>query len=80
MRASHWNQAAGASFWCATQAVLYESDLDDNGVSQCSVKLRVMPRAWLVLLRFFLRVDGSMVRLRETRLFCRYAAMLGPLG
>jgi hypothetical protein len=53
------------------QAVLYESDLDDNGVSQCSVKLRVMPRAWLVLLRFFLRVDGSMVRLRETRLFCR---------
>ncbi|KAF5828799.1 TIP41-like family-domain-containing protein [Dunaliella salina] len=54
------------------EAVLYESDLDDNGVSQCSIKLRVMPRAWLVLLRFFLRVDGSLVRLRETRLFCRH--------
>lgn len=54
-----------------TQTILYQSELDDNGVSQCSVKLRVMPRAWLVLLRFFLRVDGSMVRLRETRLFCR---------
>ena len=30
-----------------------------------------MPKAWLLLLRFWLRVDGSMVRLRETRLFCR---------
>ncbi len=53
---------------------LFESDLDDNGVSQVTVKLRVMPRAWLVLLRFWLRVDGCMVRLRETRLFCRCAA------
>ncbi|KAJ9531968.1 hypothetical protein QJQ45_003673 [Haematococcus lacustris] len=53
------------------EVVLYESDLDDNGVSQLSIKLRVMPRAWLLLLRFWLRVDGCMVRLRETRLFCR---------
>ncbi|GFH21631.1 uncharacterized protein HaLaN_18979 [Haematococcus lacustris] len=54
------------------EVVLYESDLDDNGVSQLSIKLRVMPRAWLLLLRFWLRVDGCMVRLRETRLFCRH--------
>jgi hypothetical protein len=60
----------------AVQLILYESDLDDNGISQCSVKLRVMPRAWLVLLRFFLRVDGSLVRLRETRVFCRCAAFV----
>lgn len=53
------------------QVPLFESDLDDNGVSQVSVKLRVMPRAWLLLLRFWLRVDGCMVRLRETRIFCR---------
>ncbi|KXZ43509.1 hypothetical protein GPECTOR_88g452 [Gonium pectorale] len=51
---------------------LYESDLDDNGVSAVTVKLRVMPRCWLVLLRFWLRVDGCCVRLRETRLFCRH--------
>ncbi|PNH08716.1 TIP41-like protein [Tetrabaena socialis] len=51
---------------------LYESDLDDNGVCAVTVKLRVMPRCWLVLLRLWMRVDGSMVRLRETRLFCRH--------
>lgn len=51
---------------------LYESDLDDNGVCALTVKLRVMPRCWLVLLRLWVRVDGSMVRLRETRLFCRH--------
>uniref|UniRef100_A0A7S0RYW5 TIP41-like protein n=1 Tax=Chlamydomonas leiostraca TaxID=1034604 RepID=A0A7S0RYW5_9CHLO len=53
------------------EVVLYESDLDDNGVAQMSAKLRVMPRAWLLLLRFWLRVDGCMVRVREARLFCR---------
>lgn len=50
---------------------LYESELDDNGCSQLVAKVRVMPRCWLVLLRFWLRVDGTLVRLRETRLFCR---------
>jgi len=29
-----------------------------------------MPRCWLVLLRFWLRVDKVLVRLRETRYFC----------
>jgi len=51
---------------------LYESELEDHGVSQLSVKIRVMPKCWYVLLRFFLRVDGVLVRLRETRLFCRF--------
>ncbi|KAG2429459.1 hypothetical protein HYH02_014041 [Chlamydomonas schloesseri] len=51
---------------------LYESDLDDNGVCAVTAKLRVMPRCWLVLLRCWVRVDGSMVRLRESRLFCRH--------
>jgi type 2A phosphatase activator TIP41 len=51
---------------------LYESELDDNGVSALGVKVRVMPRCWLVLLRFWLRVDGALMRLRETRLFCRW--------
>mmetsp|Transcript_181 Transcript_181/g.524 ORF Transcript_181/g.524 Transcript_181/m.524 type:complete len:311 (-) Transcript_181:171-1103(-) len=49
---------------------LYESELDDNGTSQLSVKVRVMPGCWYALLRFFLRVDGTLVRMREARLFC----------
>lgn len=51
---------------------LYISELDDNGVSEVSVKVRVMPKCWYILLRFFLRVDGQLVRVRETRLFCRF--------
>jgi type 2A phosphatase activator TIP41 len=51
---------------------LYESDLDDNGICQLSIKIRVMPKVWFVLMRLFVRVDGLMVRLRETRLFCRH--------
>eukprot|EP00955_Chlamydomonas_euryale_P111323 366055-Chlamydomonas_euryale.AAC.20 len=31
------------------------------GVTQMSVKLRVMPKCWLVLLRLWMRVDGLMV-------------------
>ena len=31
-----------------------------------------MPRCWYVLLRFWLRVDHVMVRLREARLFCQF--------
>lgn len=29
-----------------------------------------MPSCWYVLLRFFLRVDRTLVRLREARVFC----------
>lgn len=29
-----------------------------------------MPNCWYVLMRFFLRVDSTLVRMRETRLFC----------
>ena len=29
-----------------------------------------MPKCWFVLLRFWLRVDDTLVRLREARLFC----------
>jgi hypothetical protein len=38
----------------------------------CLPQVRVMPRCWFVLLRLWLKVDGSMARLRETRLFCRF--------
>ena len=59
------------------ELLLYESELEDNGLSTLSVKIRVMPKCWYVLLRFFLRVDGVMVRLRETRLFCHFGCSRG---
>jgi hypothetical protein len=37
------------------------------------VQIRVMPKCWFVLLRFWLRVDNTLVRLRETRFFCSTA-------
>lgn len=51
------------------ELVLYESELDDHGASQLAVKLRVMPRCAYVLLRHWLRVDGVLVRLRDTRTY-----------
>ena len=33
-----------------------------------------MAQCWFVLLRFFLRVDGVLIRLRETRLFCCFTS------
>jgi type 2A phosphatase activator TIP41 len=44
-----------------------------------TVKLRVMPKCWLVLVRLWIRVDGLMVRLRESRLFCRHDTPAGAL-
>ena len=40
-----------------------------------------MPRCWYVLLRFFLRVDKVLVKLRETRLFCPFStdSTVGPV-
>ncbi|VVB10393.1 unnamed protein product [Arabis nemorensis] len=50
------------------EVVLYEDELADNGVSLLTVKVRVMPSSWFLLLRFWLRVDGVLMRLRETRM------------
>jgi len=49
--------------------VLFEDELHDNGISSCFFKVRVMPSCFLVLLRFWLRVDGVLIRLRDTRVF-----------
>lgn len=48
---------------------LFEDELHDHGISKLSVKIRVMPSCWYVLLRYFLRVDNVMVRSHETRFF-----------
>lgn len=48
---------------------LFEDELHDNGVAVCSVKIRCMPSGFFALLRFFLRVDGVMMRIHDTRLY-----------
>eukprot|EP00736_Rhodelphis_marinus_P013524 Rmarinus@m.8350 len=49
--------------------LLYESEMADHGVSTLSVKFRVMPSCFLVLLRNFVRVDKVLVRVSDTRLY-----------
>jgi hypothetical protein len=47
---------------------LYEDDLHDNGVVSFTIKTRVMPTCIYVLARLWLRVDGVVLRVKETRL------------
>ena len=49
--------------------VLYESELDDNGISVLTCKLRVMPDRMLLLCRLFMRLDKVLVRIRDTRVY-----------
>ncbi len=53
----------------ADEVVLYESELDDNGISVVSVKVRVMPARMLLLCRLYMRLDGVVVRVRDTRVY-----------
>ncbi|KAK7280297.1 hypothetical protein RJT34_25359 [Clitoria ternatea] len=61
------------------EVVLYEDELADNGVSLLTVKVRVMPSSWFLLLRFWLRVDGVLIRLRETRMHCVFGGSATPI-
>jgi WD40 repeat protein len=54
--------------------VLYEDFLHDNGVVQLSLKVRVMPTCWLLLLRHWLRVDGVLTRISDTRVFHEFGS------
>ena len=49
--------------------MLYEDELDDNGCTKLSVKLRVMPSGFFILLRFYLRVDKTLIRVYDTRIY-----------
>ncbi|KAK9402299.1 TIP41-like [Crotalus adamanteus] len=51
------------------EVLLFEDELHDHGVSSLSVKIRVMPSSFFVLLRFFLRVDGVLIRMNDTRIY-----------
>lgn len=51
------------------EVVLYDSELDDNGISIVSCKIRVMPDRMLLLCRLFMRLDKVIVRIRDTRIY-----------
>lgn len=52
-----------------SNVILYEDELHDFGTSSVSVKIRVMPDYFLILLRFFLRVDDVIYRINDTRFY-----------
>lgn len=49
--------------------ILYEDELADNGIAMLSVKIRVMPARLLLLSRFFMRLDGVLLRVKDTRVY-----------
>lgn len=53
--------------------MLYEDELADNGIAMLSCKIRVMPARLLLLVRFFMRLDGVLIRIRDTRVFIEFA-------
>lgn len=61
------------------EVILYEDELSDNGTSLLTVKVRVMPNSWFLLLRFWLRVDGVLMRLRDTRMHCMFNQSIVPV-
>eukprot|EP00057_Strongylocentrotus_purpuratus_P006971 XP_011661445.1 PREDICTED: TIP41-like protein [Strongylocentrotus purpuratus] len=48
---------------------LFEDELADNGCAILTVKMRVMQTSFFLLMRFFLRVDGVLVRINDTRCY-----------
>ena len=53
---------------------LYEDELADNGAAILNIKIRVMPERLLLLSRFFLRLDGVVIRIRDTRVYIEHAS------
>ena len=51
------------------EVYLFESDLEDCGYCMCKIRFRVMADCYYILLRYFLRVDGVLVRSLDTRVF-----------
>lgn len=51
------------------EVVLFESELDDNGISVYSVKVRVMEQRMLLLARLYMRLDNVVARVRDTRVY-----------
>lgn len=47
---------------------LFEDELSDHGTASLNIKIRVMPNSFFILQRFFLRVDGVVIRVYDTRI------------
>lgn len=56
------------------EVVLFESELDDNGISVYSVKVRVMEQRMLLLARQYMRLDNVIARVRDTRVYVDFGA------
>lgn len=69
-------QLSSAFTYCPKMHVL-QDDLEDCGEIVFEGKVRVMPSCWFLLCKQFLRVDGVLVRCRETRLFHKFVAGAG---
>ncbi|KAL8775292.1 MAG: hypothetical protein Q9209_000299 [Squamulea sp. 1 TL-2023] len=54
------------------EVMLYEDEMADNGITLLSCKLRAMPARLLLLCRFFMRLDGVMLRIRDTRVYVEF--------
>lgn len=54
------------------QVILYEDELGDNGIVKYYLKVRVMANRLLLLSRLFLRVDGVIFRVRDTRVYVEF--------
>ncbi len=51
------------------ELTLYEDELADNGMTTLTLKIRCMPSGFFILLRFFMRVDGVLIRCFDTRYY-----------
>ena len=49
--------------------LLFEDEFGDKGYTRANVRYRVMADCFFVLLRSFVRVDGVLVRILDTRVF-----------
>ena len=54
------------------ELTLYEDEMADNGITLLSCKIRVMEMRMLLLCRFFMRLDGVMIRIRDTRVYVEF--------
>ena len=56
------------------EVMLYEDELADNGIAMLSCKIRVMPARLLLLVRFFMRLDNVVFRIRDTRVYVEFGS------
>ncbi|CAN8075869.1 unnamed protein product [Agarophyton chilense] len=58
----------------SSHIILFEDELDDNGTASYKVRIRVMPTFFFALARFFLRVDGVLLRVYDTRYYHQFGS------